>query len=77
MIRRKVYQAKTARSHPRIRPPGMQKRPTAGKAKAKSITARAKHGKSKRRGDATPLDETTYMRLNAATYGHLPMMPKL
>ena len=55
----------------------MQKRPTAGKAKAKSITARAKHGKSKRRGDATPLDETTYMRLNAATYGHLPMMPKL
>ena len=36
-----------------------------------------KQQKRKRRGDATLPDEAEYVRLNVATFGHLPMMPKL
>ena len=45
-----------------------------GKVAAKP---RKKQRRCKGHVDATPLDETAYARLKAATFGHLPMMPKL
>ena len=50
---------------------------TTAKAKATPTAARAKNGRSKRRDDATPLNEATYVRLHAKTFGVMQMMPKL
>ena len=50
--------------------------PSVAEAKTTTAAARAKKGKRKRRGDAALCDEATYVRLNGAKFGVMPMMLK-